>query len=120
MCAMLAVLLGARRLRVELIRGNCDDLLQTSDALMMPLTGSAVLFVMYLILRYISSKLLSLFVSIFLGTISIFVLGIFLKRYIRPSILTGLFCTSVGIYYIYTRNWIANNFLAFALAVVAI
>lgn len=118
--AVSVVVVAAYRFRSSLKRGKIEESLQTGDALIMPISGSVFLFTLYVLLRFIPRSYFNVMISFYLSVMSIFALATFIKPYIKPSILTGLFCITTAGYYFWTRNWVANDILAFAMGVVAL
>ncbi|RNF02506.1 signal peptide protein peptidase, partial [Trypanosoma conorhini] len=122
---VLVVYLGSRRL-LEYTREkreknlSFEEVLLTDDTLALPLMGSMVLFLAYVLLRFIPLEYFNAVVSFYLSVIGVLSLGSFLKAYIKPNFLTGIFCCAVGAVYYMTNSWVANNLLAIAIGVRAI
>ncbi|KAG5497288.1 hypothetical protein JIQ42_03772 [Leishmania sp. Namibia] len=116
-CAVAAVAAGALRCRKALMKGTYDTAIQADEALQMPLSGSLVLFTIYVSLRFVPKEYFNILTSLYLSTMSIFALHIFVKGYVKPNILTGLICLGVGCASFFAQNWIASNALAFSIAV---
>lgn len=119
-CAVAAVVVGALRCRKTLMGGKSEIALQADEALSMPLNGSVVLFSIYVSLRFIPKEYFNVMLSFYLGVISIFALHLFIKGYMKPNVLTGLICISVGCASLFAHNWVASNALAFSIAVTAL
>ncbi|RNF04044.1 signal peptide protein peptidase [Trypanosoma rangeli] len=123
--AVLVVYLGSRRLLHYTLekRGknhSFEEVLHTDDTLALPFMGSMVLFLAYVLLRFIPLDYFNAVISFYLSIIGILSLGSFLKAYINPSFFTGIFCCAVGGVYYMTNSWLANNLLAIAIGVRAI
>lgn len=118
-CAVSTVTIAAFRLRENVRRKRVDAAIETGDALAMPLTGSVLLFSLYVLFRFIPKSYINVLLSFYLSLISIFALGSFIKPLVRPRVVTGLFCVATAAFYFATNNWVANDVLAFAIAVTA-
>ncbi|EAN96276.1 putative signal peptide peptidase [Trypanosoma cruzi] len=123
--AVLVVYLGSRRLLQQTLekrekQHRFEEVLNTDDTLALPLMGSVVLFVAYVLLRFIPLEYFNALISVYLSIIGVFSLGAFLKTYINPNFFTGIICCAVGGVYYMKNSWIANNILAIAIAVRAI
>lgn len=118
--AMSMIAVASFRFRDNLLKSKFSESLHTGDAAVMPVVGSVVLFTIYVILRFIPREYFNVLISLYLSIVSIFALGSLLERYVRPNILTGSFCVTVGAFYFWTKNWVANDVLAFAVGVSAL
>ncbi|KAG5473755.1 hypothetical protein LSCM1_04385 [Leishmania martiniquensis] len=119
-CAICAVALGALRCRKTLMKGSSSTAIRSDEALQVPLSGSLVLFLVYVSLRFVPKECFNILTSLYLSVMSIFALHSFVKGYIKPNILTGLICVGIGCTSFFAQSWIASNVLAFAIAVSAL
>lgn len=121
-CAALVVYLGAKQVLQEIKTKSpvVEELMSTSDALALPFVGSMVLFSIYVFLRFVPLAYINILMSFLLSIVSVFSLGSFMKGYIRPNVLTGIFCCAAAVLYYLTNNWVVNNILAISIAVSAI
>lgn len=119
-CAILVVTLAAFRFRKSLLKGKDEVSLTSDDALAMPFGGSVVLFMMYVLLRFIPKEYFSAIISAYVCTLSVFALAGLMREYIKPNILTGLFCLATSFASWYYSNWIANDLLAISMGVMTL
>lgn len=96
------------------------EVIQTKDALRMPIIGSCVLLGLYCLIKFVSKDILMMFLSGYLTLISIGALAVFLRPYIGASIPIGCACIGIGISFYWTKHWAIQNVLAFAISVVGI
>lgn len=120
MYSVITAWIGAKHVLYHAKNGEKAEIMQTSDALLMPVIGSGVLFGLYLLIRYAPKNIMDLIISFYLAAVALFSLNAVVKHYMRPNILTGLLCIGVVACYVAYQSWIANDVLAFALAIVAI
>ncbi|CAD2218478.1 minor histocompatibility antigen H13 [Angomonas deanei] len=118
--AVVVVIFGAVRCRKQLMEAKAEVSLGVGDAALMPISGSVFLFTMYVLLRFIPKEHFNVMICFYLSAVSIFALSGFLKAYVKPNILTGCLCVAIGFGYFFTKHWIVNNILAFALGVTAL
>lgn len=90
------------------------------DAIEMPIFGSVVLFSLFLAYKFLPVEILNLFLSFYLAIGAIFALAMLIKPFIKPRLITGVFCVAVSVGYVWTNHWVLNNILAYALGVVAL
>lgn len=90
------------------------------EAVEMPVIGSVVLFSLFLAFKFLPPIILNFILSFYLGLGSIYALALLIKPFVKPRIITGLFCIAVSIAYLVTHHWVLNNILAYALGVVAL
>jgi minor histocompatibility antigen H13 len=121
------ILTVARRVRATTInalhtkthvRPKDSESFSMSQAAMFPITGSCVLFGLYIAIKYVPKEWLTAIMLAYLSLASIGGMATAVKPYIGASIKIGSACVAVALLYIYTQNWILNNVMAFALCVV--
>lgn len=116
-CALVAI--GSKRSLPHAFAGR-GEMLSKSDAAQFPITGSMVLFTLYVVLKLVPRATINWLLSTYLTLISVKSLSSVVRPYIGANIFIGAAAIAVGFVYFQSRNWIANNTLAFAIAIVGI
>lgn len=96
------------------------EFLSTADAARFPITGSIVLFSLYMAFRYLPREWLNWALAVYLAAIAVLSVGTAIKPLVGATPLTGLACCGVGAWYLATNHWIANDILAFGICVAGI
>jgi minor histocompatibility antigen H13 len=96
------------------------EFLSTADAARFPITGSCFLFGLYLAFRFLPREFINLLLSGYLAFISVFALATAAKPLTGASPAMGVMCTCVGVWYLASNHWVANNILAFGICVAGI
>jgi minor histocompatibility antigen H13 len=125
--ATAANVIGARRVAAKKRREIglkefplATEFLSAADAARFPLTGSCVLFGLYVAFRYLPREWINLILSSYLALLSVLALGTAAKPVIGASLFTGVACVAVGGWYLATNNWISNDILAFGICVAGV
>ena len=117
--AGLLVWIGAKRSVVFAASGK-SEMMNSSDAMKFPLTGSCVLFGLYLAIKFIPKEVLAMLLACYLTFISVITLSSFFRPYFGANVPLGLLCCAVGGAFFYTHHWVLNNVLAFGICIVGI
>jgi minor histocompatibility antigen H13 len=96
------------------------EFLSTSDAARFPITGSCVLFGLYVAFRYLPRDIINMILGAYLAIIAVASLAAAVKPAVGASPLVGTACIAVGAWYLGANHWIANNILAFGICVAGI
>lgn len=92
----------------------------TKEAAKFPLTGSCVLFGLYVAFKFLPREYINMALSVYLILVGLGSLAAFVKPAAGASIPVGIACCAVGAAYAVTKHWMLNNVLAFGICVVAI
>ncbi|CCW67405.1 unnamed protein product [Phytomonas sp. Hart1] len=118
--AMAVVFFGAHRFGKYLPQNQNSDVIESSDAISLPLKGSVTLLTLYVLIRLIPKEYFLMLISFCIHTLGVFTLITFMSSYLKPRILVGIFSLTIGILSFWWGNWIANNILASILGIVSI
>jgi len=120
------VIAGAR-----VAKKKCDELalkvlpvgtefLSSADAARFPITGSCVLFGLYLAFKFLPREIINMMLGAYLAIIAVLSLGTAVKPALGASPAIGAACVGVGAWYLGANHWVANNILAFGICVAGI
>lgn len=122
--SIVCIFIGSHRLLKDVRKGRVDEVLQAADAAAFPITGSCVLFGLYVALKFIPKHVVGMILSGYLSIAAVFALGSAM-RMITPSqfilrFLTGVFSIAVCVAYLVTKHWVLNNIMAVSICITAI
>jgi minor histocompatibility antigen H13 len=119
-CSIACIFVGSHRLLKDVRKGRVDEVLQAADAAAFPITGSCVLFGLYVALKFIPKSVIGMILSGYLSIAAVFALGGALRMVTGPRFLTGVVSVATCIAYLYTKHWILNNIMAISICITAI
>lgn len=119
-CSITCIYEGSHRLLKNVRRGQVQEVLQAHDAASFPITGSCVLFGLYVALKFIPKRIIGMMLSGYLTIAAVFALGGALRMITGPRFLTGAVSVAIGVAYMYTKHWILNNIMSISICITAI
>lgn len=119
-CSIVCIFIGSHRLLKDVRKGHVEEVLQAADAAAFPITGSCVLFGLYVALKFIPKYVVGMILSGYLSIAAVFALGSALRMVTGPRFLTGVVSVATCIAYLYTKHWVLNNIMAISICITAI
>jgi minor histocompatibility antigen H13 len=102
------------------VRTENTESLSLKQAMLFPVTGSVTLFSLYMIIKYLPKEWFIHALVGYLTLASVGALAALVKPRLGASIPIGAACCGISLVYLFTRNWVLNNVIAFAICVVAL